>query len=103
MNTSTAAGLVIFLMVVAANLPFVTDSFLGVYRFKGAPKSFAIRLFELLVLYFVLLGIARGLESMAGNVFPQGWQFYTVTICLMLVLAFPGFVWRHLRRKQSAD
>ena len=103
MNTSTAAWLVIFLMAVAANFPFATDSIFGVYRPKGAPKSFAIRLFELLVLYFVLLGIARGFESMAGNAFPQGWQFYTVTICLMLVLAFPCFVWRHLRRQQSAD
>ena len=103
MNTSTAALFVIFLMAFLANFPFFTDSFFGVYRLKRAPKSFAIRLFELLVLYFLLLGIARALESMAGNAFPQGWQFYTVTICLMLVMAFPGFVWRHLRRQQSTD
>jgi len=45
MNTSTAAWLVIFLMAVAANFPFMTDSFFGVYRFKGATKSFALSLF----------------------------------------------------------
>jgi len=55
------------------------------------------------VLYFLMLAIAHGLESMAGNAFSQGWQFYTVTGCLMLVLAFPGFVWRHLRRRQPID
>ena len=57
----------------------------------------------MLVLYLLVLGFARGLESMAGNAFPQGWQFYTVTICLMLVLAFPGFVWRHLRRRPTSE
>ena len=59
MNTSTAAWLVIFLMAVAANFPFVTDSFFGVYRFKGAPKSFGIILFEFMVFYFFLFGIAH--------------------------------------------
>jgi hypothetical protein len=58
---------------------------------------------EILLLYLLVIGIARGLETMAGNAFPQGWQFYTVTLCLMLVLAFPGFVWRHLRRRSTTD
>ena len=103
MNTSLAAWFVIAVMALAANVPFFTESVFGVYKLNHATKSFAIRLLELIVLYFVMIAIARGLESMAGNAFPQGWQFYTVTGCLMLVLAFPGFVWRHLRRRPSAD
>lgn len=103
MNTPSAAWLVILLMALAANLPFCTESLFGLFRLKWPHKPFAVRLFEVFVLYLLLLGIARGLESMAGNAFPQGWQFYTVTICLMLVLAFPGFVWRHLRRRPSED
>ncbi len=103
MNTVSAAWLVILMMVLAANFPFFTESLFGVIRLKWADKPFAVRLFELLVLYLVLIGIAHGLESMAGNAFPQGWQFYTVTLCLMLVLAFPGFVWRHLRRRPVSD
>ncbi len=103
MNTVSAAWLVILMMVLAANFPFFTESLFGVIRLKWADKPFAVRLFELLVWYLVLIGIAHGLESMAGNAFPQGWQFYTVTLCLMLVLAFPGFVWRHLRRRPVSD
>ena len=103
MNTSTASWLVILLMALAANVPFFTESVFGVFGFKQAEKSFPIRLLELVVLYFLMLVIAHGLESMAGNAFPQGWQFYTVTGCLMLVLAFPGFVWRHLRRRQPIN
>jgi hypothetical protein len=41
------------------------------------------------------------LESNAGNVFNQGWQFYAVTVCLFLVLAFPGFTFRYLRRRSA--
>ncbi|MFM8468272.1 MAG: DUF2818 family protein [Oxalobacteraceae bacterium] len=103
MNTSTAAWLIIFLMGLAANFPFFTESLFGVVRLKSAHKPFVVRLFEMLLLYLLVVGIARGMETLAGNAFPQGWQFYTVTLCLMLVLAFPGFVWRHLRRRPTGD
>ncbi len=88
-------------MVVAANFPFLTESLFGVRRLKQLDKPFFIRLLELIVLYFVVLGIARLLESNAGNAFSQGWQFYAVTVCLFLVLAFPGFIFRYLRRRPS--
>jgi len=88
-------------MVVAANFPFLTESLLGVWRLKQAEKPFFIRLLELIVLYFVVLGIARLLESNAGNAFSQGWQFYAVTVCLFLVLAFPSFIFRYLRRQTA--
>jgi len=103
MNTSTAAWLIIFLMALAANFPFFTESLFGIFRLKSADKPFALRLIELLVLYLLLIVVAHLLETMAGNAFPQGWQFYTVTLCLMLVLAFPGFVWRHLRRRSVGE
>jgi hypothetical protein len=41
----------------------------------------------------------RWLEGRGGQVASQGWQFYAVLLCMMLTLAFPGFVWRHLRRR----
>ena len=87
----------------AANFPFFTESLFGIFRLKSADKPFAVRLIELLVLYLLLIVVAHLLETMAGNAFPQGWQFYTVTLCLMLVLAFPGFVWRHLRRRSVGE
>ena len=101
MNNSTAAWIIIFLMVVAANFPFLTESLLGVWRLKQADKPFYIRLLELVLLYFVVLGVARLLESNSGNAFSQGWQFYAVTVCLFLVLAFPGFILRYLRRRSA--
>ncbi len=101
MNNATAGWIIIFLMVVLANFPFLTESLFGIWRLKRAEKSFFIRLVELILLYFVVLGIARLLESNAGNVFSQGWQFYAVTVCLFLVLAFPGFTFRYLRRRSA--
>jgi TRAP-type mannitol/chloroaromatic compound transport system permease large subunit len=55
----------------------------------------------MLVLYFLVLGVARLLESRLGNVPDQEWQFYAVTTCLFLVLAFPGFVLRYLKRRND--
>jgi hypothetical protein len=44
-----------------------------------------------------LLGVA--LERHAGQVAPQGWEFYAVTAALFITFAFPGFVWRYLVRR----
>jgi hypothetical protein len=82
------------MMVVSANFPFMTESVFGVWRLKQEEKPFFVRL-------LVVLGIARLLESNAGNAFSQGWQFYAVTVCLFLVLAFPGFIFRYLRRRTA--
>ena len=88
------------LMALAANLPFFTESLFALIRLKTSPKPFALRLFEMLVLYALVIGIAHMLESRLGNAFRQEWQFYAITICLLLVFAFPGFVLRYLRRGQ---
>ncbi len=98
MNTSAASWIVIVLMAVAANLPFLTERLFGLKSLKQSRKPGWLRIIELLVLYFLVLGFARGVESSFGNTFAQGWQFYAVTVCLFLVLGFPGFVHRYLRR-----
>lgn len=86
-------------MAVLANLPFFTESILGIVRMKRGAKPGYVRIVELLLLYLLVLGVARLIESSLGNAFPQGWQFYAVTVCLFLVLGFPGFVHRYLRRR----
>lgn len=98
MDSSLASWFVIFLMALAANLPFFNEALLGVVRLKSPTKSFPLRLVELALLYASVLGIAYLLESSRGNVFNQEWQFYAITICWFLVLAFPGFVMRYLRK-----
>ncbi len=86
-------------MAFFANFPFFTESLFGVVRLKQGSKPAFARIAELALLYAILLGIARVVETSMGNAFPQGWQFYAVTLCLYLVLGFPGFVHRFLRRR----
>jgi hypothetical protein len=99
LNTSAASWIVIALMAVFANFPFFTESVFGLKRLKQGAKPGFVRLVELLLLYLIVLGIGRLIESSIGNAFPQGWQFYATTGCLFLVLGFPGFVFRYLRRR----
>ena len=100
MQTGTAAWLVILVALAGANLPFLNQrlfALIPVVKTAGK-KPFWLRLLELGVLYGLtgLLGIQ--LEANIGNVFTQGWEFYAVSGCLFLVLAFPGFVFQYLRR-----
>jgi hypothetical protein len=99
MDLSLSSWLVILLAVLAANLPFFSERVFGVLRWRGAAKPIWLRLLEMLALYLLLGLIAFVLESRAGNRFAQGWEFYAVTGCLFIVLAYPGFVHRYLRRR----
>ncbi len=101
MNSAAASWMVIALMAFCANFPYFTESLFGIFRLKQGQKSAWLRIFELVLLYFLVLGLAYAIESSIGNVFTQGWQFFAVTVCLYLVLGFPGFVHRYLRRRAS--
>jgi hypothetical protein len=98
--TQTASiWLVLALAFCAANLPFLTDRVLGMVRLAGG-KTIAVRFGELVLLYFVVGGIGLLLEKHAGQIAPQGWEFYAVTGALFLTFAFPGFVWRYLYQRR---
>ena len=107
MDSSLAAWLVVAISIAAANLPFLTERVFGFIPLKPTPggearvKRFHVRLLELIVLYFLVGAVARLLESRIGGAFAQNWEFYAVTACLFLVLAFPGFVIRYLRKRRS--
>lgn len=108
MDLSLATWLVIAVAIALANLPFLNEKLFGFIPLPAAgrgkspgavrAKPFALRLLELLGLYFVVGLLAWLLESRIGNVFPQTWEFYAITGCLFVVLAFPGFVLRYLKR-----
>ncbi len=85
----------------AANLPFVNERLLGVAPVFRVVKPLAVRLAELMVLYFVVGGIGLLLERRAGQIAPQGWEFYAITGALFLVLAFPGFTWRYMLKHRN--
>jgi len=91
---------VIALALAAANWPFVTQRWLLLGP-RRADKPLVLRLLEWLLLYFTVGGVALWLEARAGQIAPQGWEFYAVTAALFLTLAFPGFVWRYLVRRPS--
>jgi hypothetical protein len=100
-DVSLSSWFVILLAVFAANLPFLNERLLAAVPVTKAVKPFWLRLIELAALYALVLGIAHLLESRIGNVFPQRWEFYAITICLFVVLAFPGFVYRYLRKRHG--
>lgn len=95
MSQTLSIWLVIVLALVAANLPFINHRLLAVVPVAW-PKGLAVRLAELVVMYFIVGGIGLLLEKRMGQIAPQGWEFYAVTGALFITLAFPGFIWRYL-------
>ncbi|MEO8023133.1 DUF2818 family protein [Polaromonas sp.] len=95
MNQTASVWLVVALALLAANLPFISNRLLLVYRL-AAPKNLAVRLAELVFWYFLVGGLALLLEQRFGQIAPQGWEFYAITGTLFITFAFPGFVFRYL-------
>ena len=91
--------LLILLSVCLANLPFLNERLLACIALPFTSKPFWLRLFELTALYLLVGLVAHQLESNGGNVQSQRWEFYAITYCCFLVMAYPGFVWRYLRRQ----
>lgn len=99
MDVSLASWFVILLALFSANLPFFNERLFAVLPLSFPSKPVWLRLIELFVLYLLVGLVARGLESRIGSVFPQGWEFFAVTGCLFIVLAYPGFVMRYMRKR----
>lgn len=92
--------ILLLLALVFANAPWFSERLFFLFPIKHQPKSVAWSLFELVTLYFILGLIIRYAEySKMGQVSPQKWEFYAITVCLFLVLAFPGFIYRFFWRK----
>lgn len=96
MTSSGAVWLVIVAACLGANLPFFNHRVLAVGPVLQPRKALIVRLLEMVLLYFVVGGLALLLENRAGQIAPQGWEFYAVTGTLFITLAFPGFVYRYL-------
>ena len=107
MDVTVSSWLVIALGILGANLPFLNEKLFAAVPLKKAAqaeqgwrKPLALRLLEMVILYFIVGAVAFALEARIGNAFPQTWEFYAITACLFLVLAFPGFVARYLRKRR---
>jgi hypothetical protein len=97
MAITASVWLVLVVALIAANLPFANERLFVVGPLRR-PKALGWRVLELIVLCGIMLGIGFGLEARLGQTQPQGWEFYAAVGCLFLTFAFPGFVWRYLRR-----
>ena len=107
MDVTASSWLVIALGILGANLPFLNEKLFAAVPLKKAAqaeqgwrKPLALRLLEMVILYFIVGAVAFALEARNGHGFPQTWEFYAITGCLFLVLAFPGFVGRYLRKRR---
>jgi hypothetical protein len=102
MTQSSGVWLVLLLMLVAANLPYLSERMLLVGP-RLHPKHFGWRLLELVLLAALSIGSGMLLEARLGQRQPQGWEFYAAVLCLFITLGFPGFVWRYLKRGRHDD
>ena len=95
MNT-TIIAVFLLVAVLAANMPWLNNRFLIFIQPEGGIKHFWMEFVEWLVLYAVIGLIALGLENkQMGQLHGQDWEFYATTLCLFVVFAIPGFVYRH--------
>jgi hypothetical protein len=97
-SNTVSVWLVIVAAFLAANLPFMNQRLLGVVPLRK-PKPLALRLAELVAMYFAAGGLGLLLEQHAGQIAPQGWEFYAITGALFITFAFPGFIWRYLWKR----
>ena len=99
MNFSTT--LLLILAFIAANLPFLVERIFFVIRPKTGDKNVAWRLLELVVMFFIVGGIAMLLEGKLGDIQRQNWEFYAINAALFVLFAYPGFVYRYLWRRRG--
>lgn len=94
--------MVVALAVIVANIPFLVERRLLVIPSVHG-KTFGFRLLEVALGYGIVGGIALVIEASSfGSAYPQRWEFFALTVCLFLVFAFPGFVYRYLWRGKIA-
>ena len=100
MSQTVSVWLVVLMGLFAANLPFVSNRLFAVVMLR-TPKNLATRLAELVVCYLLVGGMGLALEQRAGQIAPQGWEFYAITGALFITFAFPGFTYRYLFKRRT--
>ncbi len=99
MELNQAVWLLLVTAIVLANIPFILSNRLFLF-IKVPHKSIVVNLIEWFS-YFILTGLfAYLLESKSmGHVSPQTWEFYTITLFMFIIFAFPGFIYRYNLKK----
>ena len=108
MSSSFAVTLLFIITLIAANIPFISDRVLLVLSSENE-KKFGLRALEWFIMYIIVMTIAIGLEvKLHGNAyarvwefwnFSTHWEFYSITLCLFVVFALPGFIYHYDLKK----
>ena len=107
MSVTIAVVILLIIIFIAANLPWLSEQFLVVIRPKDKIKKAWMCWLEWLILYFLIGLLSIGLEKkITGEIYTKDWEFYAIGFCLFLVFAFPGFMYRyelkqHIKRWQK--
>ena len=72
MSQSLSIWLLILLALITANLPFVNQRLMAVLPLRGPVKNLAWRLLELVLWYFIVLGIGLAVERAQGQRLAHG-------------------------------
>lgn len=99
MGQSAGVWLVLAVALLAANLPFANERLFVVGPLRR-PKPLSWRLVELAAGWGLTLAVGFAVEARLGQRQAQGWEFYAALGFMFLTFAFPGFVWRYLRRRR---
>ncbi|HLS42127.1 MAG TPA: DUF2818 family protein [Paenalcaligenes sp.] len=90
-------GTVAVVSVVFAVLLYIPGYLLRQYPVQ---KSVLDRLLEMFTLFCLMGVLGFAFEASIGNPFAQGWEFYSIALCLYVVLGYPGFVFRYLLKRR---
>lgn len=99
MDLTQAVWLLLITAIVLANIPFILSNRLFLF-IKVPHKSIVVNLIEWFVYFFITGLFAYLLENKSmGHVSPQTWEFYTITLFMFIIFAFPGFIYRYNLKK----
>lgn len=101
MSTQSYISLYVIIAFITANLPWISERRFIFFSIKEkACKSFAFSMTEWFSFYILMAYLGIGIEKkLTGVVQSQNWQLIVVTLCLYLVFALPGFIYRYDIRK----
>lgn len=92
-------GAVFTLFLVAmflANLPWLNERIFVFISTADHHKKLWMCLIEWFCYFIVWLILGFGVEKkIMGEISRQGWEFYVITLCLFVVFALPGFIYRY--------
>jgi Protein of unknown function (DUF2818) len=105
LSTFALTGLAFLVIaIVLANLPFLNERYFVLIKPKADHvKGLGFRFLELLVYYALTIGCGVFIEGRVGQIQTQRWEFYGITACLFIVLAYPGFVIKYLKKSAARD